>query len=167
MKFPVWFEVDSELGRWRGLVTEQGLARLTLVERADGSPSSNPPKVPADAVRDDRHPAARQLREYFAGRRREFTLPVDLSAVPAFRRRVLEALEKNVGYGRTTTYAELARLAGSPDAARAVGSAMATNPVPIVVPCHRVLAAGRRLGGFGFGLPAKRTLLQLEGALVV
>jgi methylated-DNA-[protein]-cysteine S-methyltransferase len=152
---PRWFELDSALGRWRGVVTDAGLQRLDLASRS--------PAPPADAVRDDGQVAARELREYFAGRRRDFTVPVDLSGLTPFRRRVLETLRERVPFGATTTYAELARLAGRPGGARAVGGAVGANPVPVVVPCHRVLASGGGIGGFGFGLPAKRALLALEG----
>lgn len=150
----VWFEVPSEFGPWRGVVTARGLARLTTADLF------GPP--PADAKRDDRHAAAVEVREYLAGRRREFSVPVDLSAEPPFRRRVLELLTSRVGYGETTSYRGLATLAGKPKAARAVGQAVGKNPVPLVVPCHRVLETNGGLGGFGFGLPMKRALLAME-----
>lgn len=160
MTTPAWFEVESDVGRWRGTVTERGLARLELLdgtrERAGGASAASRGR------RDDRHPVARELRAYFAGMAREFTTPVDLSGLPPFRRKVLEAL-CSVPFGATVTYGELARRAGNPRAARAVGQAVGANPVPVVVPCHRVLAAGGRLGGFGLGLDAKRKLLALEG----
>jgi methylated-DNA-[protein]-cysteine S-methyltransferase len=88
--------------------------------------------------------------------------PVDLDAVTPFRRRVLEVL-RGVGRGKTVSYGELARMVGSPGAARAVGSACANNPVPLWIPCHRVLAGGGRLGGFSGGLDVKRALLRIEG----
>ena len=105
---------------------------------------------------------ARELREYFAGKRTEFTVPVDLSAVPPFTRKVLTALLRGP-HGETTTYGALARRVGKPGAARAVGQAVGSNPVPVIVPCHRVLAANGRLGGFSLGLPVKEALLRLEG----
>jgi O-6-methylguanine DNA methyltransferase len=105
--------------------------------------------------------AEREVGQYLAGRRRRFTVPVDLSGVPAFQRRVLQALRR-VPYGRTITYGQLAARAGRPRAARAVGQAMAHNPVPLIVPCHRVVASGGGLGGFGGGLALKRRLLALE-----
>jgi len=105
--------------------------------------------------------AERELTEYLAGRRRTFTVPVDLDAAPAFHRAVYRALRR-VPFGRTVTYGALARRAGSPGAARAVGRAMARNPVPLVVPCHRVVASAGP-GGFGGGLDLKRRLLALEG----
>ena len=103
-----------------------------------------------------------QLSEYFAGQRREFDLPLDLSGVTPFRAEVLRALMR-VPYGETTTYAELARAVGNPKAVRAVGSACATNPLPILIPCHRVLRTDGSLGGYRGGEAAKRFLLRLEG----
>lgn len=104
----------------------------------------------------------RQLSEYFRGRRRKFEVAVDLSLVDGFRRRVLRALCR-VPYGRVVTYGELARRVGNPAAARAIGGAVGANPVSIVVPCHRVVAAGGRLGGFSAGLGRKRVLHAVEG----
>ncbi|MGH9137132.1 MAG: methylated-DNA--[protein]-cysteine S-methyltransferase, partial [Acidimicrobiales bacterium] len=109
----------------------------------------------------------RELDEYFEGRRQHFDVPVDWTLSRGFRRAVLQILARDVGFGQTASYAELAQRSGSPRAHRAVGSAMATNPVPIVVPCHRVLRTGGGLGGYGGGLDVKRHLLRLEGALLV
>lgn len=105
--------------------------------------------------------AARQLEEYFAGRRRHFELPVDLQLARGFRRAVLEFLPE-VSYGSTVSYAALAAATGSPRAVRAVGTACATNPVPIVVPCHRVVRSDGTPGQYGGGSAAKLTLLALE-----
>ena len=107
--------------------------------------------------------AARQLEEYFAGRRRGFELAVDLRLAHGFRRAVLAALPA-IGYGATASYAAVAAMAGSPRAVRAVGSACASNPVPVVVPCHRVVRSDGSLGGYAGGLDAKRALLALEAA---
>jgi methylated-DNA-[protein]-cysteine S-methyltransferase len=104
----------------------------------------------------------RELDEYFAGGRDHFELPLDWQLSGGFRRTVLERLYAEVEYGRTVSYLELATMVGNPKASRAVGTAMATNPIPIVVPCHRVLRTGGQLGGYGGGLPAKITLLELE-----
>lgn len=107
--------------------------------------------------------AARQLGEYFAGTRERF----DLALAPAgteFQRAVWQGLRK-IPYGKTWSYAELAQRIGRPRAMRAVGAANGANPLPIVVPCHRVIGADGSLTGFGGGLPAKRLLLELEGAL--
>lgn len=109
---------------------------------------------------------ASRFEEFIAGDANALEdVPVDLSAVDnEFQRTVLTTLRKRVGPGRTISYGELAELVGHPGAARAVGTVMAQNPVPLVVPCHRVLAAGGKLGGYGGGLEMKRGLLQLEGA---
>lgn len=106
--------------------------------------------------------AAAQLEEYFAGRRRSFDLPLDPGGTP-FQVTVWRTLEE-IPYGETVTYAELAVWVGRPGAFRAVGQANGANPLPIVCPCHRVVAAGGRLGGYGGGLEVKRRLLALEGS---
>ena len=103
-----------------------------------------------------------QLEEYFAGRRTKFTVPLDLRGTE-FRRRCWQELLR-IPYGETRSYAEIARAVGSPAGFRAVGQANHYNPIAIIVPCHRVLASGRRLGGYGGGLPVKALLLRLEGA---
>lgn len=106
----------------------------------------------------------RELAEYFAGKRTRFELSVDLSALTPFQRRVLQATAR-VPFGRTASYSEIADRAGNPVARRATGAAVGANPVPIVVPCHRVVAADGSLHGYGGGLSRKRWLLELEGAL--
>lgn len=108
--------------------------------------------------------AIEELDEYFAGGRRRFDVLVDRSSRRGFRGEVLDALE-SVTYGVTVTYGELAVRAGRPRAARAVGTSMATNPVAVIVPCHRVLPAGGGVGSYGGGTEAKRLLLGLEGSL--
>ena len=108
-------------------------------------------------------PAARQLDEYFTGARHDFDLPVDLRLSSGFRRTVLDAM-RDVPYGETVSYARLADAAGNPKAVRAAGSACATNPIPIVVPCHRVIGANGTLTGYAGGLERKQTLLELEQA---
>jgi methylated-DNA-[protein]-cysteine S-methyltransferase len=103
-----------------------------------------------------------QLREYFAGRRVEFDLPLAPQGT-RFQLAVWRELQR-IPYGQTISYGELARRIGNPKASRAVGSANGANQIPIVIPCHRVIAAGGKLGGFGGGLPVKEALLALEGA---
>jgi methylated-DNA-[protein]-cysteine S-methyltransferase len=105
---------------------------------------------------------ARQLDEYFAGRRHGFDVALDWSLSHGFRRTVLEHLNTDIGYGTTASYAALAQLAGSPKAVRAVGTACATNPIPIVVPCHRVIRSDGAVGAYRGGSVAKRALLDLE-----
>jgi methylated-DNA-[protein]-cysteine S-methyltransferase len=107
--------------------------------------------------------AARELDEYFGGRRREFDLPLDLSLSKGFRQLVQRHLPE-IGYGQTRTYGQVAALVGNPGAVRAVGTACATNPLPVVVPCHRVLKADGTPGGYVGGQEAKVTLLTLEAA---
>jgi methylated-DNA-[protein]-cysteine S-methyltransferase len=146
--------VDSPLGRLRVGRDEHGICELRRARAGE----------PAPAGAGDRllQRAARALARYFAGGDLDPAIPVSLAGLTPFRRRVLETLRARVPPGRTVTYAELAALCGSPRAARAVGSAMARNPVPLFVPCHRVLAQGG-IGGFGWGLAAKRRLLAGEG----
>ena len=104
-----------------------------------------------------------QLEAYFAGKRRAFDIPVDLSQATPFQRSVLMAA-RGVSMGQVTTYGEIAKRIGHPKASRAVGQALGHNPVPIVVPCHRVVSSGGGLGGYTGGLSIKRRLLEMEGA---
>jgi len=159
--------VPSPLGALGGVCSRRGLLCLSYrVERLDelldvlaGAVS---PRIVESSARLDA--VARQLEEYFAGRRQRFELPIDWSLARGFARRVLRATA-DVPYGNATTYTEIAGRAGSPLAVRAAGNALAANPVPIVVPCHRVLRVGGGLGGYAGGLERKRFLLELEGAL--
>jgi len=153
----------------RAWVQQTPVGPLTIVVGDEGLRAielrGKPPYAHAHPERDDE--VAAELDEYFAGRRRRFTMPIDLSSVrSAFHRNVLETLAAQVSFGETVTYGELAVMAGRPGTARAVGTAMATDPVPIGVPCHRVLAAGGRVGGYGGGVVMKRALLALEGVTV-
>ena len=146
-------EFDSPIGLLGLVYSARGLVRVLLPSDVLERP------VPTWG---DRAPAARQLEEYFAGTRREFTVPLDLGGLTPFRAQVLRALSQ-VPYGETVTYAELAHAAGNPKAVRAAGSACATNPLPVLIPCHRVLRADGSLGGYRGGVEAKRFLLALEG----
>lgn len=134
---------------------------LTLVER-DGRLSAvrfgdfGSSETPAPVL----HRAAAQLGEYFAGRRRTFDLPLAAEGTP-FQQAVWRALEK-IPYGEIRTYGEIARAVGNPAACRAVGMANHRNPLPVVIPCHRVVGADGRLTGYGGGLEIKRLLLELE-----
>ena len=109
--------------------------------------------------------AAEQLAEYFQQRRRQLTVPVDISSLSAFGRRVLAACA-TIPWGATRTYGELAAQVGCPRGARAVGQALGRNPVPILIPCHRVISTDGTLGGFGAGLAMKSRLLGLEGVVL-
>jgi methylated-DNA-[protein]-cysteine S-methyltransferase len=156
---------DSPVGPLLVAVTPAGLVRVGFDREDDEAVLDElaarvSPRVVRSARRTDE--VRRELDEYFAGRRDHFDLPLDWRLARGFRRQVLERLHAEVPYGRTVSYLELATLVGNPKASRAVGTAMATNPIPIVVPCHRVLRSGGHLGGYGGGLPAKRLLLALE-----
>jgi methylated-DNA-[protein]-cysteine S-methyltransferase len=108
--------------------------------------------------------AQAQLREYLAGARRDFSVPIDLSNGTAFQRSVWQAIRR-IPYGRVRSYQWVAAKVGGKQYARAVGMALGANPIPIIVPCHRIVAHDGSLGGFGCGLPMKRRLLKLEGTL--
>ena len=159
--------VDTPIGQLFVATTDAGLCRISYdpepereverLARALGTRILRSPK-PVDEVR-------RQLDEYFEHSRRTFELDVDLRLTADFSRRVLEELVK-VPYGEVTTYGELAARAARPRAARAVGTVMNRNPIPIVLPCHRVVGASGKLVGYGGGLERKEALLKLEGALL-
>ena len=121
----------------------------------------------AGASRNDRHPLLRetvqQLRAYFAGRLRAFDLPLDIQGTP-FQKRVWRELLK-IPYGKTRSYMQVAVASGAAHAVRAVGAANGANPIPIIVPCHRVIGSDGKLTGYGGGLPLKKRLLALEGAI--
>jgi methylated-DNA-[protein]-cysteine S-methyltransferase len=159
--------VDSPLGDLFVGVSDRGLcvisyqaepeAQIERLARGFGSRVLRSPR-PVD-------PTRRQLDEYFEGKRREFDLDVDLRLTRDFGRTVLEELGR-VPFGEVTTYGALAARAGKPRAARAVGTIMNRNPIPIVLPCHRVVGANGSLVGYAGGLERKHELLRLEGALL-
>jgi methylated-DNA-[protein]-cysteine S-methyltransferase len=156
--------VDTPVGPLLLAATEAGLVRVAFaVEDHDkvlqGLADRISPRVLAAPERLDA--VARELDEYFSGRRHEFDLALDWRLSAGFRREILGRI-RDIGYGHTATYASLAREAGNPKAVRAVGGACATNPLPVVVPCHRVLRADGTLGGYVGGLDVKRALLGLE-----
>jgi methylated-DNA-[protein]-cysteine S-methyltransferase len=145
-----------------------GLVRLTLAgETPEGVAGDLREQLGVDVVEDDAALAdvREQLVRYFAGELEQFDVPLDWSLAHGFHRACCEAMMR-IPYGVTITYAELAAAAGSPAAVRAAGQACATNPIAIIGPCHRVLAADG-FGGYGGGLDQKRTLLALEGALLL
>ena len=157
--------VESPIGPLHLAGTDRGLARISFwgedweeeLARQFGVRVLRSPK-PVERVR-------RQLDEYFEGRRHEFELELDL-VVPDFHRQVLAELAR-VPFGETTTYGALAAKVGRPKAARAVGTVMHRNPIPIVLPCHRIVGANGSLTGYAGGLDVKRRLLQLEGAMLL
>ncbi|MGH2428416.1 MAG: methylated-DNA--[protein]-cysteine S-methyltransferase [Candidatus Limnocylindria bacterium] len=158
--------MDSPLGELTVFVTRRGLVRLSY----PGEPIESQlqqladrisPRILAAPERTDG--VRRQLDEYFAARRRSFEVPIDWRLVAGFAGDVLRATAR-VPYGGLSTYREVAVAAGSPRAYRAAGNALGANPMPIVVPCHRVVHSGGGLGGYTGGLARKEFLLQLEGA---
>lgn len=159
--------VDSPVGPLLLAATPAGLVRVAFAQEGHDAVLARlaeriSPRVLAAPARLDA--VARQLDEYFAGRRHRFSLPLDLRLTGGYRRTVLDHLVE-VPYGRTESYAEVARATEHPRAVRAVGSACATNPLPVVVPCHRVLRSDGSLGGYLGGLAAKTRLLELEAAV--
>lgn len=158
--------VDSPVGPLLLAATTAGLVRVAYqVENHDRVLETLAVRLSPRVLRAPKRleAAARQLDEYFAGTRRSFDLPLDHSLSSGFRRLVQQHLPE-IGYGHTESYGEVARLVGNPKAVRAVGTACATNPLPVVVPCHRVLRTDGSLGGYAGGLEAKKALLTLEAA---
>ena len=158
-------DVASPLGPLVAAVTRRGLVRLSYAhERRDAvledlaarlSPRVLEAPARLDTVR-------RELDEYFEGRRRDFDLPLDWALTRGFFRRILRATAR-IPFGRLSTYRDVAAAAGNDRAVRAAGNALGSNPIPIVVPCHRVVRTGGGLGGYTGGLDRKRFLLRLEG----
>jgi methylated-DNA-[protein]-cysteine S-methyltransferase len=156
---------DTPVGPMLIAATPRGLVRAAF-------PGEEPDDVLAELAREvsprvlespaELDPVRRELDEYFEQRRRSFDLPLDWRLSHGFRREALRALVR-IPYGETVTYSELATSAGSPRAHRAAGSACGSNPIPIVVPCHRVVRTGGGLGGYGGGIEVKEYLLGLEG----
>lgn len=161
-------EVDSPVGRLLLAATAKGVVRVaferegfddvleTLAEKISPRVLSSPRRL---------EPVARELDQYFDGQLREFTVPKDYSLSEGFRLAVQQHLT-DIGYGHTASYKEVADLVGNPKAVRAVGTACATNPLPVVVPCHRVVRSDGTPGGYVGGLDAKQTLLTLENEMV-
>ncbi len=159
--------LDSPFGPLLAAATARGLVRLAFPEESvdavlEGLARRLSPRIveanrPFETVR-------RELEGYFDGSRRAFEVALDWSLIGPFGRRVLHATAE-IPYGGVLSYAEVAAEAGSPRGSRAAGNALGSNPIPIVIPCHRVLRSGGALGGYGGGLERKRYLLNLEGAL--
>jgi len=158
---------DSPFGPLLLAQTRRGLVRVGLPNQdaeellVDLSERVSPRVLEAPAQLDE---ARRELDLYFEGKLDRFDLPLDWRLSGGFRQRVLRAIDR-IPYGQTRSYTEMARKAGNERAVRAAGSACGSNPIPLVVPCHRVLRTGGALGGYGGGLPMKRALLELEGVL--
>lgn len=160
-------ETDSPVGRLLLVTTPRGLVRVSfpietpekVLEELAGSVS---PRILESPTKLDQ--ARRELDRYFEGRLHDFDLPLDWQLTHGFYRKVLRATAR-IPYGQTRSYKQMAAKAGSQRAVRAAGSALGSNPLPIIVPCHRVLRTGGALGGYGGGLETKQALLELEGAL--
>jgi methylated-DNA-[protein]-cysteine S-methyltransferase len=158
--------VDSPIGPLTVAGTRRGLVLVAFEPPDDAllqrlADRLSPRVLEAPAHLDE---ARRELDEYFEGDRTEFDLPIDWSLVRGFARRVLRATAA-IRYGEVSTYTKVAGRAGNPRASRAAGNALGGNPIPVVVPCHRVLRSGGGLGGYGGGIERKEFLLRLEGAL--
>jgi len=159
--------VDTPLGRLMVAGTPRGLVKVAFPQGntdlvlQDLAQRLSPRVLEAPGRLDD---ARRELEEYFEGRRQDFDLPIDWSLTQGFTRRVLRATAR-IGFGHLRTYTEVAGSAGSPRAVRAAGNALGSNPLPVVVPCHRVVRSGGGLGGYTGGVERKEYLLDLEGAL--
>lgn len=156
--------VDSPLGPLVALGTERGLLMLSYADeslgaRLERAAARVSPRILEAPARLD--PARRELEEYFSGARRTFGIPIDWSLITGYARAVLEATSA-IPYGGAMSYAEVSAAAGNPRGARATGNALGSNPIPIVIPCHRVLRSGGALGGYTGGTERKRFLLALE-----
>ncbi|ALO93137.1 methylated-DNA--[protein]-cysteine S-methyltransferase [Streptomyces olivaceoviridis] len=168
----VWAVVATDIGPLMLAATRDGLVNVVFhasdavrdraLERLAARLGSEPVEDPDSPLLAE---AIRQLRAYFAGRRHDFDLPLDWSLISGFNRQVLRELASGVPYGSVVGYGDLAGRVGQPGGAQAVGVAMGANPLPVVVPCHRVVESGGGIGGFGGGLETKRKLLALEGVL--
>lgn len=158
---------DSPFGRLLLARTPRGLVRVGLPNQdadallEDLAIRVSPRVLEAPKQLDD---ARRELDLYFEGKLTDFDLPLDFQLSKDFRRRVLRAIAR-IPYGQTRSYTQMASSAGNERAVRAAGTACGTNPIPLVVPCHRVLRSGGGLGGYGGGVPMKEGLLRLEGVL--
>jgi len=161
-------EVDSPIGRLLVAVTPRGLARVAFEDEdrdrvlAELASRLSPRILESAAVTDD---ARRELEEFFAGERTRFGVKVDRRLIQGIARDVLRATSK-IPYGELSTYGGVAKQIGRPSAARAVGRALGSNPIPVVIPCHRVIGAGGALTGYAGGLDRKVALLELEGSLL-
>ncbi|AKN72932.1 cysteine methyltransferase [Streptomyces sp. PBH53] len=168
----VWAVVGTDIGPLMLAATRDGLVNVVFHASdavRDRALERLAARLGGQAVEDPDSPllaeAIRQLRAYFAGERHDFDLPLDWSLISGFNRQVLRELASGVPYGSVVGYGDLAARAGQPGGAQAVGAAMGANPLPVVVPCHRVVERDGGIGGFGGGLETKRKLLALEGVL--
>ncbi|GAA3171578.1 methylated-DNA--[protein]-cysteine S-methyltransferase [Streptomyces virens] len=167
-----WAVVGTAIGPLLLAATRDGLVNVVFHatdEVRDTALGRLASRLGTEPVEEPGHPvlaeAIRQLEAYFAGERQAFDLPLDWSLISGFNREVLRELAGGVPFGTVVGYGDLAGRVGQPGAAQAVGTTMGANPLPVVVPCHRVVESGGGIGGFGGGLETKRRLLALEGVL--
>ncbi|MFF3287637.1 methylated-DNA--[protein]-cysteine S-methyltransferase [Streptomyces sp. NPDC003023] len=166
-----WAVLGTDIGPLLLAATDEGLVCVTfhagpaVRDRALGQLAGRLGAEPVEETTGRLAEPIRQLEAYFAGTSHGFDLPLDWSLTAGFNRQVLRELLAGVEFGSVVGYGELAARVGQPGAAQAVGAAMGSNPLPVVVPCHRVVESGGGLGGFGGGLETKRQLLALEGVL--
>ncbi|MGW1951747.1 methylated-DNA--[protein]-cysteine S-methyltransferase [Streptomyces sp. NPDC001920] len=168
----VWAVVGTDIGPLMLAATREGLVSVVFhatdevrdkaLDRLAARLGGEPVEAPDSPLLTE---AIRQVEQYFSGARRDFDLPLDWSLISGFNRQVLRELAAGVPYGTVVGYGDLAGRVGQPGAAQAVGMAMGANPLPVVVPCHRVVESDGGIGGFGGGLETKRKLLALEGVL--
>lgn len=168
----VWTVLGTDIGPLFLAATPAGLVNVVFhasdavrgkaLERLTSRLGSEPVEAPGSPLLAE---AIRQVEAYFAGERHDFDLPLDWSLISGFNRQVLRELNSGVPFGSVVGYGDLAARVGQPGAAQAVGVAMGSNPLPVVVPCHRVVERDGGIGGFGGGLETKRKLLALEGVL--
>jgi methylated-DNA-[protein]-cysteine S-methyltransferase len=168
----VWAVVGTDIGPLLLAATDDGLVNVVFhatdsvrdkaLDRLASRLGTQPVEAPGAPQLAE---AIRQVDAYFAGDRQVFELPLDWSLISGFNRQVLRELAVGVPFGSVVGYGDLARRVGQPGAAQAVGMAMGANPLPVVVPCHRVVESDGGIGGFGGGLETKRKLLALEGVL--
>jgi methylated-DNA-[protein]-cysteine S-methyltransferase len=162
-----WSVTSTPIGPLMLAATPDGLVKVHFhADRPEPVVAAMAARLESEPVRVERvDPAQQQLEAYFKGDLTVFTVPLDWSLSSGFNRAVLEILYTRVRFGAVVGYGDLAKWAGEPGAARAVGVAMGSNPLPVIVPCHRVVNSNGDLGGFGGGLDTKRHLLALEGIL--
>ena len=168
----VWAVVGTDIGPLLLAATDEGLVNVVFhatdavrdkaLERLASRLGAEPVEAPGSPFLAE---ATGQMDAYFAGERHDFELPLDWSLISGFNRQVLRELASGVRFGQVVGYGDLAGRVGQPGAAQAVGMAMGSNPLPVVVPCHRVVESDGGIGGFGGGLETKRKLLALEGVL--
>jgi methylated-DNA-[protein]-cysteine S-methyltransferase len=165
---PVYYAgMEGPIGDLWMAVTEKGLMRVSFAQDETSFITEVHERTRTEVIRSSKKLAGivAELKEYFSGTRSRFDFAIDLSLVTPFQRRVLQAAA-NIPIGQVITYGELAGRIGQPQASRAVGQALGRNPVPVVIPCHRIVGGGGGIGGYTGGLHIKRKLLQIEGVAI-